>query len=452
MFKLVVSYPERREERLVLDRMTGGEEPVRSAGGGCAASCSGRGVRCRRSTPTTGSRSTCSTWSRRRASRVWPALPIWRPMIEYGASPRAGIFLLRAAKGYAALARPRLRDAGGHQGARAGRAPPPRDPHLPGRRRGHRPRPGPLAHSRGRSRSLSLGVTPEAAAAEVRRIEITTRHLVRDIVAGEYASAFRGRGVEFAEVREYQPGDDIRSIDWNVTARLGAAYVKRHLEERELTVMFAVDYSASGTVRQPAPRQGRHRARGGGGAGARRRPEQRSDRCAVLHRSRRALHPAAEGTTPRAPGRERAPRLRSRRPADRSRHEPPVAGHRASPPIGALHPVRLHGGRMGWGAGPAGAPARRGGGAAHRPARARPARRGPRGDGRSRRPAPGPGWTRRAPRCASTSPGRQRRSTQSWSASCGVEARTCWRWIRRSRTGKRWWGSFAGASAGKADE
>jgi uncharacterized protein (DUF58 family) len=89
-------------------------------------------------------------------------------------------------------------------------------------------------------------MTPDAAAAEVRRIEITTRHLVRDIVAGEYASAFRGRGVEFAEVREYQPGDDIRSIDWNVTARLGAAYVKRHLEERELTVMFAVDYSASG--------------------------------------------------------------------------------------------------------------------------------------------------------------------------------------------------------------
>ncbi|HEU5171607.1 MAG TPA: DUF58 domain-containing protein [Gemmatimonadales bacterium] len=89
-------------------------------------------------------------------------------------------------------------------------------------------------------------MTPEQAAAEVRRIEITTRHLVRDIVAGEYASAFRGRGVEFAEVREYQWGDDIRTIDWNVTARLGSAYVKRYLEERELTVMFAVDYSASG--------------------------------------------------------------------------------------------------------------------------------------------------------------------------------------------------------------
>jgi hypothetical protein len=89
-------------------------------------------------------------------------------------------------------------------------------------------------------------MTPEEAAHEVRRIEITTRHLVRDIVAGEYSSAFRGRGVEFAEVREYQPGDDVRTIDWNVTARLGSAYVKRYLEERELSVLFVVDLSASG--------------------------------------------------------------------------------------------------------------------------------------------------------------------------------------------------------------
>jgi uncharacterized protein (DUF58 family) len=89
-------------------------------------------------------------------------------------------------------------------------------------------------------------VTPDEVSREVRRIEITTRHLVRDIVAGEYSSAFRGRGVEFAEVREYQPGDDVRTIDWNVTARLGAAYVKRYLEERELTVVFLVDFSASG--------------------------------------------------------------------------------------------------------------------------------------------------------------------------------------------------------------
>ncbi|MGH2709104.1 MAG: DUF58 domain-containing protein [Actinomycetota bacterium] len=88
-------------------------------------------------------------------------------------------------------------------------------------------------------------MSPEEVTREVRRLEITTRHLVRDIVAGEYSSAFRGRGVEFAEVREYQPGDDIRTIDWNVTARLGSAYVKRYLEERELTVLFVVDFSAS---------------------------------------------------------------------------------------------------------------------------------------------------------------------------------------------------------------
>ncbi|HEX5387752.1 MAG TPA: DUF58 domain-containing protein [Gemmatimonadales bacterium] len=89
-------------------------------------------------------------------------------------------------------------------------------------------------------------MTPEQVAAEVRRIEITTRQLVRDLVAGEYASAFRGRGIEFSDVREYQPGDDVRAIDWKVTARLGTAYVKRHLEERELGVLLVVDASASG--------------------------------------------------------------------------------------------------------------------------------------------------------------------------------------------------------------
>ncbi|MBA3316736.1 MAG: DUF58 domain-containing protein [Gemmatimonadales bacterium] len=96
-------------------------------------------------------------------------------------------------------------------------------------------------------------MSPEEVTREVRRLEITTRHLVRDIMAGEYSSAFRGRGVEFAEVREYQPGDDIRTIDWNVTARLGSAYVKRYLEERELTVLFVADRSASagfGSVRR----------------------------------------------------------------------------------------------------------------------------------------------------------------------------------------------------------
>ncbi len=81
---------------------------------------------------------------------------------------------------------------------------------------------------------------------EVRRIEITTRELVRDLVAGDYASIFRGRGVEFAEVREYLPGDDVRGIDWNVTARMGTPFVKRFQEERQLTLLVLVDVSASG--------------------------------------------------------------------------------------------------------------------------------------------------------------------------------------------------------------
>ncbi|HVS02113.1 MAG TPA: DUF58 domain-containing protein [Thermoanaerobaculia bacterium] len=80
---------------------------------------------------------------------------------------------------------------------------------------------------------------------KVRRIEITTRRLVDRGVAGEYHSVFRGRGVEFAEVRPYQPGDEIRAIDWNVTARMGAPYVKQYVEERDLTVFLVIDVSGS---------------------------------------------------------------------------------------------------------------------------------------------------------------------------------------------------------------
>lgn len=80
----------------------------------------------------------------------------------------------------------------------------------------------------------------------VRRIEITTRRLVNDVFSGEYHSVFKGQGMEFDEVREYQAGDDIRSIDWNVTARMGAPYIKRFMEERELVVFFLLDVSASG--------------------------------------------------------------------------------------------------------------------------------------------------------------------------------------------------------------
>lgn len=82
--------------------------------------------------------------------------------------------------------------------------------------------------------------------AKVRRIELRTRRLANDSFAGEYHSVFKGRGIEFDEVRPYQPGDEIRSIDWNVTARMNHPYVKRYVESRELTVMLVVDASASG--------------------------------------------------------------------------------------------------------------------------------------------------------------------------------------------------------------
>jgi len=81
---------------------------------------------------------------------------------------------------------------------------------------------------------------------EVRRIHIVARRQVNDLLAGEYLSAFKGRGMEFDAVREYVPGDEIRSIDWNVTARSEVPYVKTFCEERELTVFIAVDISASG--------------------------------------------------------------------------------------------------------------------------------------------------------------------------------------------------------------
>lgn len=96
------------------------------------------------------------------------------------------------------------------------------------------------------------GVPPEILR-QVKLIELRTRGLVNSLFTGEYRSVFKGQGMEFSEVREYEPGDDVRSIDWNVTARMRRPFVKRYIEERELTVMLAVDLSGSerfGTIRR----------------------------------------------------------------------------------------------------------------------------------------------------------------------------------------------------------
>ncbi len=86
---------------------------------------------------------------------------------------------------------------------------------------------------------------PKEILKKIRQIEIRTSHMVSDVFAGQYHSVFKGQGMEFEEVREYVPGDDIRAIDWNVTARMGHPFIKKFVEERELTVMLLVDISGS---------------------------------------------------------------------------------------------------------------------------------------------------------------------------------------------------------------
>ena len=119
------------------------------------------------------------------------------------------------------------------------------------RRGGVRERPAALDGREEREERV-VGV-PAEVLRQVKLLELRTRRLVNSLFAGEYRSVFKGQGMEFAEVREYQPGDEVRSIDWNVTARMGRPFVKRYIEERELTVMLAVDVSGSaryGTVRR----------------------------------------------------------------------------------------------------------------------------------------------------------------------------------------------------------
>ena len=101
-------------------------------------------------------------------------------------------------------------------------------------------------------RASAAKIAPEVLN-QVKRIELKTRGLVDALFSGEYRSVFKGQGMEFAEVREYLPGDEVRSIDWNVTARMNRPFVKRYIEERELTVVLALDVSGSerfGTVRR----------------------------------------------------------------------------------------------------------------------------------------------------------------------------------------------------------
>ncbi len=144
----------------------------------------------------------------------------------------------------------------------------------------------------------------------VREIQVRTGRQVADVLAGEYVSVFKGRGMEFDEVRPYVPGDDVRTIDWNVTARTGEPYVKRYVEERQLTLMLMADVSASQDFGSADAQQ----ARGGGralrAAGLLRDPQRRQGRARALPRRGRAVHPAAQGAEARAARRARGARAR----------------------------------------------------------------------------------------------------------------------------------------------
>jgi uncharacterized protein (DUF58 family) len=134
---------------------------------------------------------------------------------------------------------------------------------------------------------------PREVLRQIRRLQLKARRAVENLLGGEYHSIFKGAGIAFEEVRAYQPGDDVRAIDWNVTARMGQPFVKRYIEERERTVVLPSPGSTLfGTRLQ--------QARGGGGVGCRaglqRHRQQRQGRAGAVHRQGRARRPAAQGT------------------------------------------------------------------------------------------------------------------------------------------------------------
>lgn len=144
---------------------------------------------------------------------------------------------------------PGLRDSGGRAGRLPRRTAPPHRPHLRSRGREHHHRADHHRHPEQRNRTLIenaiMQETENDILKRVRKIEIKTRGLSNEIFAGKYHTAFRGRGMSFSEVREYRAGDDVRDIDWNVTARSRTPHIKVYEEERELTMMLLVDVSGS---------------------------------------------------------------------------------------------------------------------------------------------------------------------------------------------------------------
>ena len=260
-------------------------------------------------------------------------------LIEYGASVRGSLSLVQLAKTHALLAGPRLRQPARRQEHRPRRVAPPHRAHLRGG--GGRPqcRRSGRGHPRPRRGALSPSMLPAEIVRQVRRIQLTTGRQVADVLAGAYVSVFKGRGVEFDEVRPYVPGDDVRTIDWNVTARVGSPYVKRYVEERQLTVMLLVDMSAS--LDFGSAHRSKREASGGALRAARLlgHPQRRQSGPVALPPRRRRIHPAPQGPKAclaggarsagaRARGRER--RAAARAPAPHLGDAAPATSRRAS--------------------------------------------------------------------------------------------------------------------------
>ena len=279
MLKVLVGYPSRPEERQIIDLAAGGEMPVVSPVVSPQTILEARqSVRQIYVDDKVKDYVLDLVAATRRPADY--GLPQLAPLIAFGASPRAGIYLVQSARaraflsGRAYVAPEDVKDLAPdilrHRvipsfEAEAEELTTCREPRSSAPRIGHpihaRRIPAPLCHDRPPMIARFLGrLRPRRQAPEppelqgpvsaellrqVRRIEIKTRHLVAESFAGAYHAVFKGQGMSFEEVRPYLPGDEVRSIDWNVTARTGEPHVKRFIEERELTVMLLVDLSGS---------------------------------------------------------------------------------------------------------------------------------------------------------------------------------------------------------------
>ena len=257
LLKAKVDYPTKAEERQILDRMISGEAPAGRAVLSGDAVQPPRRAACARSTWTSGCATTWWRSSPPRAARARWASPTSRPLIAYGASPRATLAFSEASRAVAFL-------------RGRGYVVPEDVKEIAKDVLRHRVLLTYEAEAENVTSETVVDRDPGASRSPLRialacfdRRDASGRSgasrsapepILESGIGGAYHAVFKGRGMEFAEVREYAPGDEVRTIDWNVTARMGAPYVKKFVEERDLTLLLVVDVSGSQAVRLAVPR------------------------------------------------------------------------------------------------------------------------------------------------------------------------------------------------------